>query len=334
MTKGRGVIVGLIDTGVEARLPELQGVVLRGKQFAGGSGDGRTDKDTEKGGHGTAMAVSIAGQGGGSGLVGVAPEARILPLVGGSYYYTDRIRYAVDHGARVINISQSTASASCPPETQEAVTYAIERDVIIVASAGNRAIDKSTLSLPQNCAGVLVVGSLDADLNMWDKSTPGSTVMAAAPGVDVGAIGKAGIYAKGRRGTSYAAAFTSGLVALMRSRYPKMSGREVVQRMLYTARDVDTKGWDERSGYGALIPYSALTAKVPANAPNPVYERFDQLTKPSQASAKPATRTSNDSVAGQGHNALRTALIGVVGLILVVALIGFLYLRKIGTGAQ
>ncbi|MEW2358424.1 S8 family serine peptidase [Spirillospora sp. NPDC029432] len=321
LTKGRGVTVGLLDSGVEARLPELRGVVLKGKQLVGGKGDGRKDTDTENGGHGTSLAVAIAGQGGGTGLVGIAPEARILPVVGGSIFYDDQIRYAVDHGAKVINLAVTTPGPICPEKTQKAVRYALERDVVLVAAAGNLALGKSSEYYPPNCAGVLTVGALDADLNVWKKSTPGPTVMAAAPGVSVGIVGKAGVYAK-TNGTSISTAFTSGLVALIRSRYPKMSGREVVQRLLYTARDVDAKGWDERTGYGALIPYTALTAKVPSNATNPIYERFERLTAENSVPVKSAGKEENTTETSPkvGGWSFFLSLTGIAGTIVAVIL--------------
>src|SRR5262249_36561244 len=132
-TKGEGVTVAVLDTGVNANLPEFQGgVVLPGTAFDGDSGDGRRDTDTESG-HGTGMASLITGQGGGqSGIVGVAPGAKILPIdvhIGGDNA-AKAIRYAADHGAKVINISQGISSAGqaqiCPPDVQDAVAYAVK----------------------------------------------------------------------------------------------------------------------------------------------------------------------------------------------------------------
>ncbi|MFB4319041.1 S8 family serine peptidase [Actinomadura sp. 21ATH] len=333
LSKGRGVTVAVLDSGAEARLPELRGVVLKGKQLAGARGDGRQDIDTEKGGHGTAMAVAIAGQGGGTGLVGIAPETRILPVVGGTFFYEKQIHYAVDRGAKVINLALSTPGTECPPRTQDAINYAIEHDVVIVTGAGNLAIAKSSEYYPPNCAGVLTVGALDADMNAWKKTTPGSTVMAAAPGVSVGVASKYGTYRK-TNGTSFATALTSGLVALIRSRYPEMSGREVVQRLLYTARDVDTKGWDERTGYGALIPYTALTAKIPPNAPNPVYERFDRLAKAGPRTTLSARAVNPKPRIEQGSNGtIWPPVLAVIGTLFVAAASGILYLRRARPGS-
>ncbi|MGI5326709.1 S8 family serine peptidase [Actinomadura nitritigenes] len=305
LTQGAGVAVGLIDTGVEAQLPGLKNVVLPG---TGGenspNGDGRVDSDTKDGGHGTGMAALIAAQGSSDGMVGIAPKSRILPIIDSTVGFAKDIRYAVDHGAKVINMSVGIPADRCPDGLRSAVGYAIQHDVVLVAAAGNEPEDLTT-GAPANCSGVLAVGAVDAYLSPWRKSTPGSNVMIAAPGVAVGSIGKAGVFTPKVNGTSSAAALTSGVVALMRSHFPNMSGREVVQRMLATARDVGPKGWDNKTGYGALVPYQALTAKVPSTAPNPVYASFDRRgvkekaepqtgTTPHQPSAKKKTATSSE----------------------------------------
>ncbi|GAA2149726.1 type VII secretion-associated serine protease mycosin [Actinomadura napierensis] len=263
---------------MEAKLPDLAGVVLSGEGDAGSaSRDGRADSDTKLGGHGTGMAALIASQGSGTGMVGIAPRSHILPIVEPPTDFNKSIYYAVNHGAKVINISQGVPATTCPGDLRAAVLYAVHHDVIIVAAAGNKPFYESSYA-PANCPGVLAVGALDAHLAPWQKSTPGANVMLAAPGVSVGSIGKEGIFTPGVNGTSSAAALTSGVVALMRSRFPNMSGREVVQRMLATARDLGPKGWDKKTGYGALVPYKALTARVASDFPNPVYDKVGIAT--------------------------------------------------------
>ncbi|MUN40909.1 S8 family serine peptidase [Actinomadura sp. NEAU-AAG5] len=123
ISKGKGVTVGLIDSGVEADLPDLRGVVLPGLDAENWGTDGRRDLNKfDKAGHGTAMASAIAGQGHGTGMVGVAPEAKILPVLAQSVpAYIKGIRYVVDHGATVVNLSQA-APMACPPDLQQAVS--------------------------------------------------------------------------------------------------------------------------------------------------------------------------------------------------------------------
>ncbi|MEU9018285.1 S8 family serine peptidase [Actinomadura sp. NPDC048394] len=333
LTQGDGVTVGLIDSGVEARLPELRGVVLPGEATNGTStGDGRVDSDKNLGGHGTGMAALIAAQGSGSGMVGVAPKSRILPVVVPTTGYDKAIRYAVDHGAKVINMSQGIPAPTCPMELRAAIRYAIQHDAIIVAGAGNTPFYESSYS-PANCPGVLTVGAVDAHLAPWNKSTPGSNVMLAAPGVSVGSIGKAGVFTPDVNGTSSAAALTSGVAALLRSHFPTMSGREIVQRMLATARDVGPKGWDNKTGYGALIPYKALTADVPETAPNPVYASFTAKATEHRA-AIPSTTRSKERGKKEGNHRVdgNITIFTILFLVTVMALaISIFYLRRRGS---
>ncbi|MBO2458525.1 S8 family serine peptidase [Actinomadura violacea] len=329
LAQGEGVTVGVIDTGVEARLPELKGVVVPG----GGSGsphggDGRVDSDAKNGGHGTGMAALITGQGSGSGMVGIAPKSRILPVVSSTFGIAKDIRYAVDRGADVINMSEGIPADRCPIGIQSAVSYAVQHDVVLVAGAGNDPLYDSNYA-PANCRGVLTVGGVDANLVPWEKSTPGGNVNLAGPAVSVGSIGKTGAFLLGLNGTSQAAALTSGVVALMRSRFPHMSGREIVQRMLATARDVGPKGWDKKTGYGALIPYKALTANVPKNAPNPVYASLTGQVARNEASPQPtALRHSAIKEKGGQHTSTYAILAATATLIGVATFISLIVHRR------
>ncbi|TDD65178.1 hypothetical protein E1293_40605 [Actinomadura darangshiensis] len=320
LTQGKGVTVAVIDDGVQTRLPELQGVVLKGMAFAGESaGDGRTDEDSKNGGHGTAMAALIAAQGRGSGMVGIAPDSRIIPIIAAGLDVPRSIRYAVDHGAKVINISGGNDALTCPDGVQKAVAYAIEHDVITIAAAGNDGDAADSGIFPANCQGVLTVGAVDADLKPWIKSTPGHNVMVAAPGVAVGSIGKWGTFGWNDNGTSQATALTSGVVALMRSRFPDMSGRETVQRLLATAKDIPPGGWDKKTGYGAVIPYRALTAQIPRTSPNPVYERLDQARSNDDTAGIRSSKTREPTRQEEGQRYTCLAL-GIGGLIIATGL--------------
>ncbi|MEU6748929.1 S8 family serine peptidase [Spirillospora sp. NPDC046719] len=324
LTQGEGVTVGLIDTGVEARLSGLKSVVLPG---SGGdtspNGDGRVDTDRKKGGHGTGMAALIAAQGSSDGMVGIAPKSHILPVVTSNFSFAADIRYAVDNGAKVINMSIAIPADRCPDGIRSAVHYAIQHDVVLIAGAGNEPEDL-TIGAPANCPGVLTVGGVDAYLSPWDKSTPGTSVMLAAPGVSVGSIGMAGVFTPRINGTSSAAALTSGVAALMRSHFPRMSGREIVQRMLATARDVGPRGWDQKTGFGALIPQKALTAEVPETAPNPVYASFArQAAKPRPSLPSPAPRreaTTEKGTRKAGKYAIFAAIALPTGVALLTTL--------------
>jgi type VII secretion-associated serine protease mycosin len=299
IAQGQGVVVAVLDSGVNARLPDLKGVVLPGGDTIGGGTDGLTDHDAGRG-HGTAMAMLIAGQGHGTRMVGVAPWARVLPVranndtngTAAPEAMAKAIRYAVDHGAKVINMSLATRSESeleCEPPRQEAIDYAISRDVVIVAGTGNEGNKDNLPMQPAACPGVLAVGAVDHKQKPAWFTQRHPYVAVAAPGVSVGSTGKEGRFDPDVNGTSSATALTSGVVALVRSKFPKMPAREVVRRITATARDVGPRGHDNQTGYGIVNPHRALAGQVPATAPNPVFDRWDQSRR-ERAINPPRTR--------------------------------------------
>jgi subtilisin family serine protease len=285
LTEGAGVTVAEVGSGVQAAVADLRGVVLPGANLTGTGGNGDTDIQVGEDGHGTAMAVVIAGQGAGTGTVGIAPGARILPvIVGGSgpasvQIAAAGIRYAVSHGAQVINLPFGigrTSPAGCDPVLQAAVAYALGHDVVVVASSGNASLYAGP-DEPASCAGVLVVGGTEPDGSLWPGSTREPYVAVAAPGDHMVYVGRDGRYTTTGAGTSFAAALTAGTAALIRSRYPQMPWYQVDQRLTGTAtpagRPVPNPGY----GYGIINPARAVNASaypVPASAPNPVYAKF------------------------------------------------------------
>ncbi|GAA4609515.1 hypothetical protein GCM10023195_38460 [Actinoallomurus liliacearum] len=344
ITQGQGVTVAMIDTGVNGSLPGLQNVVLSGTNARrNGTGDGRVD--TDKYGHGTKMAELIAGQGQDDGMVGVAPGAKILPIVADDSPYTlaDSIRYAVDHGAKVINISLGSADDPGPTcvtyasVLQEAVAYAAQKDVVVVAGAGNSGTTTNSPITPANCAGVLAVGAISGKKLAWNQSEHQSYVAVAAPGVGVGSVGKDGRFAPNGNGTSAASALTSGAVALIRSKYPNLSAREVVQKIINTTVEAGPAGHDDYTGSGAVVPIWALTKDVDKAAPNPPYQRLDQwlathgknlATGPAH-SAKPAAKKSGS---GSGSGLVIGIVAAVVLVVIVVVVV--LLARRRGGGSR
>ncbi|GAA1873116.1 S8 family serine peptidase [Actinomadura bangladeshensis] len=299
LSTGKGVTVAVIDTGVEAGLPELRGAVLPGMDAEDGSGDGRQDQDsTEAGGHGTGMAMLIAAQGGGTGMVGVAPDAKILPVVAQSNpAYAKGIRFAADRGAKVINLSQAVPGP-CPRDLQESIAYALGKDAVIVAGAGNDGNGANSSNSPANCKGVMSVGAVDLKFNPWEKTQRQPYVTVAAPGAHTWTVLKDGKLYSGS-GTSAAAALVSGAVAIIRAKHPDMKNREVVRGLIASSLDIYDKGKDSRTGYGIIRPYRPLAGKVPKGTANPVFEEFDQWVKTHQPegseSAAPAASKDDDS---------------------------------------
>jgi subtilisin family serine protease len=188
------------------------------------------------------------------------------------------------------------------------VDYAIKHDAVLVAAAGNDGDTSNAAALPASCPGVVGVGAVDYQARPWGKTARQPYVAVAAPGVDAGSIGRAGLFTD-NSGTSTSTALASAAVALVRAKFPKMSGREVVQRITASALDTGPRGVDLQTGYGVLRPYHALTDRVAADSPNPVYDRWDKaqregdtVTRPSVTSsahrsvvAKPSRKSSGSS---------------------------------------
>ena len=322
LAEGAGVTVAEVESGVQANVPDLRGVVLPGANLTGTGGNGDTDIQVGEDGHGTAMAVVIAGQGTGTGTVGIAPKARILPvIVGGSgpasvATAAAGIRYAALHGAQVIDLPFGIGTGSaegCDPVLQAAVAYALAHDAVLVASAGNASLYAGP-GEPASCAGVLAVGGTEPDGSRWPGSTRASYVAVAAPGDHMVFVGRDGRYTTTGAGTSFSAALTAGTAALIRSRYPDMPWYQVDQRLTGTAtpagRPVPNRGY----GYGIVNPARAVNASaypVPASAPNPVYAKFSRwLATPAGRAAAarywlggrdPATPATRPARSGSGR---------------------------------
>lgn len=328
LSTGKGVTVAVIDTGVEADLPELQGVVLPGMDAENGGGDGRQDRDsTESGGHGTGMAMLIAAQGRGTGMVGVAPDAKILPVVAQSNpAYAKGIRFAADHGAQVINLSQAVPGP-CPRDLQESIAYALGKDAVIVAGAGNDGNGANSSNSPGNCKGVMSVGAVDLKFRPWEKTQRQPYVTVAAPGADTWTVLKDGRLYSGS-GTSASAALVSGAVAVIRAKHPDMKNREVVGQLIASAMDIYDKGKDDKTGYGIIRPYRPLAGKAPKSGANPVFDEFDQWKKthdPEDAkSGSPAASKEDDS----SSSSVFMVWGAIVVVLLAVCVFAFFFTRR------
>lgn len=289
LTAGAGVTVAVVDSGVQASVPDLRGAVAPGGDVLGDSGTGKTDLDTSEDGHGTAVAVLLAGQGYGTGTVGIAPQAKILPVAvsspGASGPSTSEtvaagIMFAVRHGAAVINLSLGLdvlSAASCDPGLQDAVAYALTHNVVVIAGAGDVNITGPGPVQPASCAGVLAVGGVEPDGSLWPDSPQQPYVSVAAPGDHMVYVGRDGRYTTTGYGTSFSSPLVSGVAALIRSRYPKMPWYQVDQRLIGTAIPEGTSVPNDGYGYGIIDPARAVNASafpVTALAPDPVYAKF------------------------------------------------------------
>jgi type VII secretion-associated serine protease mycosin len=275
ITQGKGATVAVLDTGVDGTNPDLAGQVLTGKDLIG-FGAQRGDRSWAR--HGTAMASIIAGHGHGpgeeEGIMGIAPEARILPIrviLEGSdpairkahasrgSALADGIRWAADHGADVINLSLGDDSASAHPEpTQDAaIQYALSKGVVVVASAGNKGQDGDPVSYPAAYPGVIAVTAVDRYGTHAAFSTRHWYATVSAPGDDVVIADPDHKYYLGW-GTSAASAFVSGAVALIRAAYPDLTPVQIRKLLTDTARSGPQGGRDDARGYGIVDPAAAL----------------------------------------------------------------------------
>ncbi|GAA2561445.1 type VII secretion-associated serine protease mycosin [Winogradskya consettensis] len=282
ISRGDGVIVAVIDSGVDADHRDLAGAVLPGEDLVNDGQDGRSDLD----GHGTQMAGIIAahGHGDSSGILGIAPEAKILPVrlsintFGTSGESVKAVAFAQKNDARVINMSFGGADDA---PVQAAIRAALAADIVVVASSGNRG--EAGDDFPGRYPEVLTVGATDQAGKIASFSVTGPQVDLTAPGVDIVTTGiNSSGYYQGS-GTSEATAVVSGAAALVRARFPELSAAEVVHRLTATAVDAGAPGRDDSYGYGRLDIVAALTADIPA-APATAHS---ESNPPSTAEALP-----------------------------------------------
>jgi len=304
VSKGAGVKVAVIDSGVDGKHADLAGALAGGTDISGaGAPDGQKSIGA-KPEHGTLVATMLAGRGhqpapatdapspspspsptapgpGPDGIVGVAPEAQILSVstwLGsanpGGKSDQDQIpaavRWAVDNGARVINISLGSTSPEWPQSWDAAFLYAEQKDVVIVAAAGNRVGGNVQVGAPATIPGVLTVAGLDRKgAASIDSSSQGISIGVAAPAENLIGGLPGGGYAEWA-GTSGATPIVAGVAALIRSKWPDMTASQVINRIVSTAKDAGAPGKDPLYGYGVLNAEAALKADVPETTVNPL----------------------------------------------------------------
>lgn len=258
VTRGEGVTVAVIDSGVDLRHPSLAGAVIKQVDLT------RTNhRDCM--GHGTATAGIIAGRYlQGVPFHGVAPAARLVSYKqtneqdGDVAKLADAIVRAAEADVDVINVS---VQASDQPDLKAAVDFALSRDIVIVAAAGN--VDKGGVSSPAYPAayeGVLSVGSVTEDGRLSDFSNSGSRVGVVAPGENVTSTWTGRSFRSDLDGTSFAAPYVAGVAALVRSRFPRLTHDQVRRRIEKTADGALGDG----TGAGTVNPLLAVTAVLPS----------------------------------------------------------------------
>lgn len=283
-TRGEGVTIAVIDTGI-GKVPQTFGDAVVGGTDVSGTGtpDGRTPVGAVDGNHGSWVASLAAGRGAadGTGMIGVAPEANLLSISVGfgaaaAVPFTEQVakamRWAVDNGADVINLSFTTNTLDWDKSWDDAFLYAFDHDVVVVVAAGNRGSGTNIIGAPATIPGVLTVGGVDqTGTASIEASTQGITIGISAP-----SEGLLGVSANGEvvswSGTSGAAPIVSGIAALIRSAHPNIKAIDVINRIIKTAMPVADarKPQDPLYGYGLVDAAAAISADIAPVDKNPM----------------------------------------------------------------
>ncbi|MFF1914600.1 type VII secretion-associated serine protease mycosin [Streptomyces sp. NPDC058239] len=356
VSTGKGITVALIDTGVIPSVPELTGKVLPGKNFVEPKRGAHKDKD----GHGTAMAMLIAGNGvNGSGVKGLAPDARILPLTvfgsskeAGTNHLSAllaAIRYAADSEAKIINMSLAweyfMLDQDERAQIQQAVDYAVMRGKLLLAGSGNTGDSGNYVGYPAATAGVAGIGAVDKTSSVTKFSVSGPQVALAAPGEDIPILCGGGTpgYCSSW-GTSQATAIASASAALIWSKHPSWTGNQVLRVLMNTAGKPTEGAIPSRYiGYGTVRPRVAVLGDPgdpgPADVNPLVAARSPKSPSPSapsgsgsptaasKQSAPPAASAKADE--GKGVGAIIWIIAGV-GVVVVVGAVLLLRRRAAG----
>lgn len=263
ITMGEEVKIAIVDSGVDLTHPDLAEKLVQGVNTV----DKRFPPKDEMG-HGTHVAgIAAAIANNNEGIAGLAPKATIIPVkvlgenAGSDATIAEGIMWAADQGADVINMSLGIYEES--QVLNDAVKYAIDKNVVVVATMGNDNVERKRY--PAACAGVIAVGSTDNQDKKSRFSNYGDWISIAAPGSDIfstfptypvsinGPEGYASL-----SGTSMAAPLVTGLAALIRSKHKGMSPAEVKELIQKTADDLGDTGFDKMFGHGRVNALKAL----------------------------------------------------------------------------
>ena len=350
-TEGAGITVAVLSTGVAAGHPDLAGSVSTGPDF---TGSGRTAGGPFWGTDGTEVAGVIAGHGHGtggeSGILGVAPAAKILsirvnleyndplnsdPAIAGRLpaAIADGITYAVDHGARVIDLPLDPgtagltgrgdpAAAGGSQAEQAAVAYALRKKVILVAPAGDDALGPALVNYPAAYPGVIAVGAVARDGQLAPFSSRHSYVSLTAPGVDLMAAAPPDDYAR-ISSTSTSSGIVAGVAALVLSRFPHLTVAQVTVAL--TGGTTTDGAGAPGTGHGTVDAARAVeeaAAITSAARPRRPASPSGRPHKPGRLpTTTAADRTSASTLAGSLVRYVVAGLCGLIVLLVVLTLL-------------
>jgi subtilisin family serine protease len=262
ISRGAGVTVAILDTGVDLSHPTLAGRLVQGFDFvdldADPSEEGMYGQDVAYG-HGTHVA----------GLVALAaPDAKIMPLrilnpdgTGNSWLLAQAIRYAIDYRVGVINLSYSVQHRSLLVDDLLSIVTSLRPGAVVAASAGNSGGSDPEYPAAEHVPGMLSVAASSMSDHLADFSTRGAWVKVAAPGARIVSsvpLDSGSAYATWS-GTSMAAPLAAGTAALVRAAQPNLTPAEVVQQIMATSATI-----------GGPVPYridAAAALGLPAAHP-------------------------------------------------------------------
>jgi len=289
ITRGAGVRIGMVDSGVDPNHPDLIGNLEAGRSSWSGGEDGLIDPHQ----HGTHLAGLMVGHGhgtdGSEGVLGVAPEATVVST---SVYPPDHdqdmresdveteqaivqsIRWLADQNIDVMLLAYSGPGSD---EQKEAVEYAAGKGITIITGTGNLSdapLALSTIWDPARFDQTIAAAGTTQAGKHWDRSKVGRETFISAPAENILSTIPSGEY-EYSSGTSNSAALLAGVVALMKAQWPDMPWEVIQWRLGHTARDLGPDGWDEETGTGIVDPVAALTAYV-----EPPDHRSDEEVNP------------------------------------------------------
>jgi len=293
---GDGVTVALVDGAPDLRIGELRGQDVRLRTDCNGN-RAQPPSDAElsnglHGSHGTSMAALIVGSGrgnaaGGSGVAGIAPQARLLAYDAsptGGLCRGDQIGalvdQAVEDGADIISMSMIVDRGVVP-----AVERALQAGVVVVGGLPSKGADLGASKYPAAVAGAVAVQAVDRDADPWRDTIPSPHAVIAAPGVEIGS----GFYVRstGRfesdgwtTGTSGATAIVAGALAAVKSRHPEATGNQLVQHLIHNGGGEKNFDWDGTYGFG-IASVTTMLRSSPTQWPdeNPLLEGPEQAVK-------------------------------------------------------
>lgn len=343
LATGKGVVVAIVDSGVDANNPHLVGTVIGGIDLVGDgeSADGLTDTT----GHGTAIAGQIAAQPvDGSGVVGLAPDAKLLSVRvfrsdqkqdvdkgfgPSSQRLADGIHWAADNGADIINVSMSQTSDSA--ELRAAVEHAAAVGALVVASAGNRASDPDAEDAARYPAGydqALGVSAADSRGLATDSSIHGPQVDVTAPGSDVLTAFPGGgdcVFAADAPAPSFATGYASAAAALVAEAHPEDPPAGWAYRLAATALRADADNRDDVDGWGFIQPTAAIELLPDQTTRGPASPFFDTVESDSRP---PAAAVSPDHGASPFLLTRDAALLAAIGGASLLGVLGILIVLR------